>query len=158
MQKAALLLSLFLCFSCDFFETKELKAQKMLDQEMKEIDWNTLDQFPLFDSCDEMVTKEYQQKCFENTFLKHFSTVLGEFEFILDKNIKDTVHIDFLVDATGEVSMIAIEENAAVTDQIPGFTGIVARGLKDLPPLKPALKRGIPVKAMFRIPLIINTK
>tara|TARA_R110002049_G_scaffold31258_2_gene106111 strand:+ start:123 stop:599 length:477 start_codon:yes stop_codon:yes gene_type:complete len=158
MQRAVLFSVLFLCLSCEFFESKAIKTQKLLDQEMKDIDWNTIDQFPLFDTCDEMVSKDFQQQCFENTFLKHFAAVLRDYEFVLGKDITDTIHIDFLVDATGEVSMVDIEKNAAVADQIPEFTGIIARGIKELPTLKPALKRGIPVKAKFRIPLIINTK
>ncbi len=158
MQRAVLFLILLLCVSCDFFESKELKTQKLVDQEIKEINWNTIDQFPLFINCDEMDSKEDQKKCFEDTFLQHFSKVLSDYEFVLDKNITDTINMDFLVDAIGKVSMINIEKNSAVADQIPEFNGIIARGIKDLPTLKPALKRGIPVKAKFRIPLIINTK
>ncbi|MDO6490221.1 MAG: hypothetical protein ACSHW4_12530 [Cellulophaga sp.] len=158
MQRAALILMIFLCVSCDFFDSRAEKTQKIIEQEMGGIDWNAIDQFPLFEGCDELASKEVQKKCFEEMLLLHYSEILGDFEFVLDRKIKDTIRIDVLIDNKGLISILHIEQDSIVNSQIPGFNGIITRGIKSLPKLKPALKRGIPVKAKFRIPLVINTK
>ncbi|MEP0214470.1 MAG: hypothetical protein ABJD66_14715 [Cellulophaga sp.] len=149
---------IFLCVSCDFFDSRAEKTQKIIEQEMGGIDWNAIDQFPLFEGCDELASKEVQKKCFEEMLLLHYSEILGDFEFVLDRKIKDTIRIDVLIDNKGLISILHIEQDSIVNSQIPGFNGIITRGIKSLPKLKPALKRGIPVKAKFRIPLVINTK
>lgn len=158
MQRAALILMIFLCVSCHFFDSRAEKTQKIIEQEMGGIDWNAIDQFPLFEGCDELASKEVQKKCFEEMLLLHYSEILGDFEFVLDRKIKDTIRIDVLIDNKGLISILHIEQDSIVNSQIPGFNGIISRGIKSLPKLKPALKRGIPVKAKFRIPLVINTK
>ncbi|WP_077401675.1 hypothetical protein [Cellulophaga omnivescoria] len=158
MQRAALFLMIFLCVSCDFFDSRAEKTQKIIKQEMEGINWNAIDQFPLFEGCDELASKEVQKKCFEEMLLLHYSEILGDFEFVLDRTIKDTIRIDVLIDSKGEISVLDIEQDSIITSQIPGFNGIISRGIKSLPKLKPALKRGIPVRAKFRIPLVINTK
>ncbi|SFW46991.1 hypothetical protein SAMN05660313_01892 [Cellulophaga fucicola] len=158
MQRAALFLMIFLCVSCDFFDSRAVRTQKLIEQEMKGIDWNAVDQFPLFEGCDELASKEEQKKCFEEMLLLHYSEILGDFEFVLDRSIKDTIRIDFLINDKGVISILDIEQDSIITNQIPGFNGIISRGIRSLPKVRPALKRGIPVRAKFRIPLIINTK
>lgn len=125
---------------------------------MREIDWNAVDKFPMFEGCDELAPKPEQRKCLEETFSKHYAEILGEFEFKLGNSIQDTIDVDFIVDDKGEISVKKIGKNAAIADKIPEFNGIIARGLKSLPKVEPALKRGIPVSAKFRLPIIINSK
>jgi hypothetical protein len=89
--------------------------------------------------------------------LLHFSSTLHDFEFVLDQDVDDVIYVDFLVDKDGAISVLDIEKNAAVQDQIPEFNGVITQSLKSLPRLAPVLKRGIPVNAKFRIPLVLNT-
>ncbi len=143
--------------SCNWFASREAKTQKLVEAELQSIDWNDVDQYPLFDDCDETVTKIIQRECFENTLLLHFSMTLQDFEFVLDKDVDDSIYVDFLVNKEGSVTVLDIEQNSAVQEQIPEFNGIITQSLKSLPRVEPALKRGIPVDAKFRIPIVLNT-
>ena len=69
------LMVLVLCgfISCDFFESKDKKTQKLVDQELLEIDFNDVDDYPLFDDCDETATKEQQKSCFEDRLTSHLA-------------------------------------------------------------------------------------
>lgn len=147
-----------LLVSCDLFESKETKTQKLVNKEMSTIDWNDVDQYPLFTNCEEFVSKPVQLQCFQDTLLAHFSATLKEFEFQLKSDVIDTLYLDFLIDNNGKISVLDIEKNEEVLRQIPEFNGVVIQSLKTLPPLAPAIKRGIPVTAKFRIPIIINTQ
>lgn len=150
--------SLCLLSSCDLFTSSEVRTQQLVERELQAINWNDVDQFPLFDDCDETVSKSAQKECFENTLLLHFSMTLREFEFILDKDVEEAVYVDFLVDKEGKISVLNIDKNSIIQEQIPEFDGIISRSLKSLPPLGPALKRGMPVNAKFRIPIVLNSE
>ncbi|MEA1784482.1 hypothetical protein U1E44_00110 [Arenibacter sp. GZD96] len=157
MRNILVLCALCLFSSCDWFSSKEEKIQKLVDEELKSIDWNDVDQYPLFADCDETASKADQKICFESNVLLHFSMILQDFEFVLNENVNDTIFVDFLTDPQGMISVLEIEKNPLVEDQIPEFEAIVTQSLKTMPKVAPALKRGIPVSAKFRIPIVLNS-
>jgi len=148
---------LFLLVSCDWIPSKEAKTQKIVENELRSIDWNDVDQYPLFDSCDETVPKQEQNACFESTWLQNFAMSLQEYDFVLDNELQTTLYIDFMVDANGELSVLEIDGNSVLEEQLPEFNGIITQSLKSLPKPEPALKRGIPVRTRFRLPLQLTT-
>ncbi len=158
MRIVPLLSGFFLLVSCDLFTSKEMKTQSLLDHEIANIDFNDVDQFPLFENCDEADSKAENKSCFEETLLPHFSNSLAGFEFVLKEAIVDTLYLDFLVDKNGVISILDTENNAILKNQIPDFDSLILKSLSSLPRVIPALKRGVPVKAKFRIPIILNTK
>ncbi|WP_411029927.1 hypothetical protein [Spongiimicrobium sp. 3-5] len=157
MRKLCALGLLCLFSSCDWLASKEVKTKKLVSKEMQSINWNDVDQYPLFLDCDETASKEGQRACFENTLLTHFSMALQDFEFIFDEEFQGTAYVDFLVDNDGTLKMLKIEKHDSIDTQMPEFDGIIARSLKSLPRVEPALKRGIPVSAKFRIPIVLTT-
>ena len=136
--------------------SKDKKAQELVIREMRSIDWNEVDHYPLFENCDESVSKEAQRACFENEVVSHFATILREFEFLLGQEVDTTVYVDFAIDKEGRIEVLDIEKDPAIDGQMPEFDGIVTQSLRGLPPRSPALKRGIPVTAKFRIPIILH--
>lgn len=157
MRKSVVFCVCFLLASCTWFESREARTRKLVEAQLEGIDWNDVDQYPLFQDCDETAIKEAQRACFQETLLRHFSQTLDGFEFLMADDMEDTLYMDFLVDSAGAISVLDIEQNIEVADQIPEFNGVITQSLKSLPPVAPALKRGIPVNAKFRIPLVLNT-
>ena len=151
------LICVFLMISCEYLAPKEEKTRRIVQEELSSIDWNDVDQYPLFASCAESISKEEQRTCFENELLSHFSETLSEFEFILSEYVGDTIYVDFLVERDGSITVLDIEDQMTVQEQIPEFNAIITQSLKSLPKIEPALKRGIPVTAKFRIPLELIT-
>ena len=158
MRKFVIVMVLCGLASCKLFDSSEKKTQELIEKQLGEIDWNEVDSYPLFEDCDENLTKTAQRECFENELLKHCSKTLNEFEFILEPGIDPIVIVDFLVDKDGRIAIIAIEKDSAIDKQMPEFEGIIRQSLKRMPPLAPALKRAIPVKAKFRIPIALKVK
>lgn len=158
MRKLWAILIICSFISCDLFKSKDKKTQELINQEMLGIDWNDVDNYPLFENCDEILTKTVQRDCFERELLDHFSAILQEFEFVLNGDIDPTVYVDFIIDKEGRISVLDIEKDRAIDVQMPEFDGIIIQSLKGLSPLAPALKRGIPVKAKFRIPIVLNSE
>lgn len=155
-----LLAVLLLCgiASCSLFESTEKKTQKLVEKELQEIDWTDVDDYPLFDDCDELVSKEVQKKCFEEQLLLHLSADLQEFRLTSEKKIEDVIFLDLMVENNGTVSIVNIENREIFGGQMEDFNNRVAKSLSRLPRIEPALKRGIPVRAKFRIPIFLNSK
>ena len=143
--------------SCDWFTSKEERTQELVNEEMRNINFNEVDRYPLFDNCDEMLDKTGQLDCFQNTLLEQYTETLEDFEFKFVSDINTTLYVDFLVDYQGGISVLDVQRNEDIENQIPEFRTIITQSLKGLPPLSPALKRGVPVSSKFRIPIIVSS-
>ena len=157
MRKVVVLACICLFTSCDWFTSKEEKTQELVQEEMQNINFNEVDRYPLFANCDEMVSKSAQKICFEKTLLMHFSKTLQDFDFVIETEINDTIYVDFMMDKAGAITVLGIEKNNNIDDEMPEFNGIIIQSLKSMPKIEPALKRGIPVNAKFRIPIVLNS-
>lgn len=143
--------------SCSLFESKEKRTQKLINDELRQIDWNAVDSYPFFYSCDESASKTDQKACFEETLITHFQKTLNQFEFTLSDKKSETVAVIFIIDTLGQIKVTDIEKDASVLKQMPEFDGVITQSLKNLPKLAPAIKRGIPVNTKYRIPVQLNT-
>jgi hypothetical protein len=148
---------LFLLCSCEWLATPESKTQQLVEDELRGIDWNDVDQYPLFEGCDETASKAVQRQCFESTLMQNLGTRLQDFNFTSETDLQSTVQIDFLVEATGEIQVVEMQNDSTLQDQIPEFREIIIRSLRNMPKPAPALKRGMPVRSRFRLPLEITT-
>lgn len=143
--------------SCDRKAKIGQKIDAYVKSEMLAIDWNDVDTYPMFENCDETQTKQGQQACFEQELVQELKKALKVYEFNLPPNVNTVAHVEFVVDKEGIPGMVRVDKNPVIDNHIPEFDGIVARCLKSLPPLRPALKRGMPVNARFSIPFRFNT-
>lgn len=157
MRKMCLLCCFGLLVSCELFMSKEEKAQKLVNEELLSIDWNDVDQYPLFDVCDETAVKEAQRECFQNVMADYLSEVLADLEFEVEQDINDTVYIDFLIDEHGFISVLELDAMTASMKGIEDFDKKITERLNNLATVAPALKRGNPVSLRFRLPLLLNT-
>lgn len=137
--------------------SKEERTQKMVNKELMAIDWNDVDQYPLFEECDEMAQKAEQRNCFERGMLRRFSEAFSDTVYEVDDEIKDTLFVDFEVDEDGFVNITEIEENSSIEKVVPGFREEIRTRFRDLTVI-PAHKRGINVKIKFRLPIVLDTE
>lgn len=143
-------------FSCEFKIQKKISADKYLEQELKIIDWNSVDELPLFDSC--LNSNTDMQKCFISYFSTQLKQNLVDNNFILNRTLVDTVYFDLKIDKQGNVSYekIVIDENLnTYKNAIETALNIT---IENLPKVYPALKRGQPVDVEFNFPLVISTE
>ncbi len=158
MKKLWILIVASVIASCNLFVSKEKKTEQLVNQELRHIDWETVDEYPLFYSCDETASKSDQKSCFENELIHHLTATLKQFEYTVNPDIDSKIYVVFLIDKEGKITVIDIEKDKGIGDQMPEFDGIIRQSLKNLPEIAPALKRGIPVDAKFGIPIVLNTK
>ncbi len=158
MRNLSILFLLCLLTACDWSAKREKRTQELVDQEIQAIDWEDVDQYPLFADCDELDSKFEQKKCFMETLLRHFSKSLQNSDLVLEKEIKDTIFVNFRMEDTGAITLINIKNDEQLSQQVPDFRNQIEKSLNSLPKIEPALKRGIPVSAKFRIPIVLNSQ
>ena len=129
----------------------------MVNDELMGIDWNDVDQYPLFDGCDETATKEEQSACFQNHMTNYFASAFDDMEFQVDQDINDTIRIDFLIDEHGFMTVLEIQEKNEISQTLPNLNEELSKRLNDLTTVAPAIKRSTPVSMKFTLPLVLNT-
>ena len=158
MRKFLTMLIICSFTSCNFFDSADEKTQKLVNQELKSIDWTNVDHYPLFDDCDENASKATHKDCFIETLSLHFGMSLHDFEPVVNNAIRDTIFVDFTVENTGAIVVKNILNKEVLQGQVQEFDTKINQSLSNLPRIAPALKRGIPVKTTFRIPIVLSSK
>jgi len=158
MKKALLLLLLFIgVSSCQFFETEKISSKTFLEEEIKSINWNDVDQYPIFQNCENKIEKTSQKSCFETTLINHLYQSIQSKKTIVSTDLNETIVIDFTVNEKGILSVSNIKMDSILQNQLPLLENKIIQGLDSLQPIAPAYKRGIPVRTTFKLPIVIKT-
>ena len=151
------LLILFCCVffftSCDFFQKKEFVNATAIDTV---IDFNSVDVFPLFPTCDSIPSQEKQKICSQIKLSEQIYASLSTQEIISTDKLNDTILIKLNIDNSGKVSLSSLIANGHINQKIPNLDSLIESGIKKLPLLKPAIKRGMPVTTEFTLPIIVK--
>ena len=139
------LLSISSCSYVDGFFKKEVKR----------IDFTSVDQYPVFPSCDSIKSADYIQKCFEETASEYIYTELLLHEFTSSVVISDALIIHINVDREGVVSFIKLEASAKTQKANAQLIEVVKESIDQFPTVIPATKRGVFVNSKYMIPLYI---
>ncbi len=156
MNKVFCLFFFIIFFSCEFQIQKKISAEKYLEQELKTIDWNSVDELPVFESC--LNSNLDKQKCFVSYFSNQLKRNLVDNNFILNRTLVDTVYFNLKIDKQGNVSYEKIQINENLNKYKNTIETALNITIENLPKVYPALKRGQPVDVEFNFPLLISTE
>ena len=142
--------------SCQYLEKKVPNEKELLDKQIKEINWNEVDEYPSVANCEKLTNATQRKQCF--------------FEF-LTATIQQKLSIDTLSTMFPKLDTIEVKvtvfpnANLEFEPQFPKdsvaydtikIDSILHVRLVDFPKVKPAIKRGIPVRTQFVLPVIIK--
>lgn len=144
--------------SCQYFEKQVPSEKELLDKQLKEINWNEVDEYPSVVDCEKLTDATQRKQCF--------------FEF-LTATIQQKLAVDTLATLFPQLDTIEVKvtvfPNASLQfePQFPKdsvaydtikIDSILHARLIDFPKVNPAIKRGIPVKTQFVLPVIIKSE
>jgi len=144
--------------SCQLFEKKVPSEKELFEKRIKEINWKEVDEFPSINECESIKDEQQRKQCFfefltnslqEKLTADSFSNLFPKVDTI---QVKVTVMPDASLLFEPQFSKDSLAYNAVKIDSI-----LHAR-LVDFPKINPAIKRGIPVKTQFILPVVINQK
>tara|TARA_B110000977_G_scaffold10522_1_gene13758 strand:- start:2057 stop:2533 length:477 start_codon:yes stop_codon:yes gene_type:complete len=156
MRKVLYLGLICLFYNCAWLTPKEeLKAQYVADQ-LKEIDWQSVDLYPLFESCEETLSKSLQKECFEAVIKEKIVWVVQQMFDQDSLSFSGTFSIDFKVNASADIHIQKIDGFTGSMKEMQSFEKRIQKEIAFLPFLSPAVKQGIPVTTRFQIPIEIH--
>lgn len=159
MKKITAILFLGISFgACQNSRKPEISEEALLKQELQKINWNQVDEFPSVATCDSIKDLATRKQCFFD-----FLTVTIQQKLDLDTlsilypqidtiSVKVTVYPDSRLEFEPQ-----FPSDSLAYDKIK-IDSILHSRLTDFPKINPALKRGIPVKTQFVLPVILNVE
>lgn len=149
---------LILTTSCQFFETEKISKETFFEEEINAINWNEVDQYPVFSECENETEKLKQKECFESTLSSQLYQSIPIEKIVVSKDLNDTIFLAFTVSIEGELTVNNIVIDSVLQQELPSFESYILQSIDSLQPIAPAFKRGIPVQTTFSLPIIIKTK
>ncbi len=147
-----------LFYSCKYFEKPIPSEKELLQKELKAINWKKVDEYPSVAECEKIEDKTQRQQCFFEFLTQVIQQKLGVDTLAVLYPKLDTIEIKVTLfpNATMQFEPQFPKDSTAY-DTIK-IDSILKARLVDLPKINPALKRGIPVKTQFILPVIIKTE
>lgn len=151
-------LLLFSLAGCREMETKKVSSETILAKELREIDMKEVDEYPTFAGCDSLEVRSERRSCFENGLSANFQQFLATKILVFSEPIRDTIWLDLSISASGEAEINAVKIHDSLAQKIPQMQEWLYQSMDSLPKIYPAIKRGIPVRTTFKMPVVIKVE
>ena len=158
MRKTLLLLIFPILVCCNNFETKKISSEEVLSQESKSLNWKEVDEYPAFENCKSVKELAKARSCFETTVANSIYAYLTKQEPIVTQSIDDTLFLYLEIAKSGKPIVDSIRVDSIVTNQLPELENWVRQSVDSLAKIYPAIKRGIPVSSVFKMPILIKAE
>jgi hypothetical protein len=147
-----------LCSSCSYYSKQVPSEEVLLKQELELIDWNEVDEYPSFKDCDQIEESAHRKEC----FFEYLSVLVQE-KLTLDSlsimhQELDTIEVKVSVFADSKLQFEPQFAKDSTAYDTTKMDSILKARLVNFPAVKPAIKRGIPVKTQFILPVIIKVE
>ena len=158
MRKAIALFLVSLCFSCQYFEKKVPNEKKLLEKQLKEINWNEVDEYPSVADCEKLTDETQRKQCFFEFLTTTIQQKLAVDTLSTLFPKLDTIEVKVTVFPNSTMEFEPQFPKDSVAYDTIKIDSILRIRLVNFPKVNPAIKRGIPVKTKFVLPVIIKTE
>lgn len=142
--------------SCNYFDKKKVYSEDILKEELQTFNWNDVDEYPTFSSCDTTSGKEMKRQCFENTLLNILNTNLSRQNIVVSTDVNDTIVLKITIDSQGNFNVDDITMSKLTKSQVPKIDSLLIYSFDSLPKIYPAIKRSQQVTAQFSLPVVVK--
>ncbi len=142
-------------YSCQYFNSQIPDQNELLQKELKAINWNQVDELPNFTSCDSVADKTQKKQCFFEYLTQLIQQKLSSDTLTVLYPQLDTINVKVTVLANATLAFEP-QLNDTLSYDTAKIDSIIKTRLVDFPKVNPAIKRGIPVKTQFVLPVILN--
>mgnify|MGYP003418624437 FL=1 len=158
MSKSYCYILLLVFSSCQYFEKQVPSEKELLQKELKSINWKEVDEYPSLVDCESVTDKKQQQQCFFERLTQLIQEKLSVDTLAALYPELDTIEVKVTVfpNATLQFEPQFLKDSVAY-DTIK-IDSILRARLVGFPKVNPAIKRGIPVKTQFILPVILKVE
>ncbi|WP_348825177.1 hypothetical protein [Flavobacterium aestuarii] len=153
---------LFLVFiffnSCQYFDKEVPSEKELLQKELKAINWKEVDEYPSMVDCDKIEDKKQRQQCFFEILTQLIQEKLSNDTLSMLYPELDTIEVKVTVFPNATMKFEPQFPRDSVAYDKVKIDSILKARLIDFPKINPAIKRGIPVKTQFILPVILKVE
>jgi|GEM_PF-819439 len=145
--------SLFLA-SCKDYSKTIPDEQELLRKELHTINWNEVDIYPTYENCDSIEDAQKNLACFFYIFKEDLTGLLRKDSLLQTPKFLslDSLPIEVTVYPNAAVELKLHQNNVEVEPEIIGtIDSLLFIKSTQLQPIKPAIKRDMPVKSKFLV-------
>ena len=158
-MKRIILITVVLSFffdSCQYFEKQVPSKEELLQKELQTINWNEVDEFPTISECEKIDDEALRKQCFFEYLTQIIQEKLSADTLAILYPELDTIEVKVTVFPNATMQFEPQFPKDSVAYDTVKIDSLLKVRLIDLPKVNPALKRGIPVKTQFTLPVILK--
>lgn len=144
--------------SCQYFDRKVPDEKELLDKQIKAINWNEVDEYPSVAECEQIANDTLRRQCFFEFITSTIQQKLSIDTLSVLYPELDTIEVKVTVFPNSELQFEPQFPKDSVAYDTIKIDSILRHKLVDFPKVNPAIKRGIPVRTQFILPVIIKTE
>jgi hypothetical protein len=144
--------------SCQFFEKQIPSEKELLAKELNEINWKEVDEFPSLSDCERIEDKIQRNQCFFELLTQLIQEKLSIDTLSVLYPELDTIEVKVTVFPNSTLQFEPQFPKDSVAYDTIKIDSILKARLVDFPKVNPAIKRGIPVKTQFILPVILKVE
>lgn len=153
---------LFLVFiffnSCQYFDKQIPSEKELLQKELKSINWKEVDEYPSVVDCEKIEDKKQRQQCFFEVLTQLIQDKLSVDTLAMLYPELDTIEVKVTIFPNATLQFEPQFPRDSVAYDTVKIDSILKARLVDFPKINPAIKRGIPVKTQFILPVILKVE
>lgn len=158
-MKQYYLFLVFLFFnSCQYFDKQIPSEKELLQKELKSINWKEVDEYPSVVDCEKIEDKKQRQQCFFEVLTQLIQQKLSVDTLSILYPELDTIEVKVTVFPNATLQFEPQFPKDSVAYDTIKIDSILKARLVDFPKINPAIKRGIPVKTQFILPVILKVE
>ena len=155
MRYFLLICLLFSFTSCEYFSFEKNKNIEKIDVD---VDFTSVDVSPSFKVCDSLIEKEKKNTCFRTTLRQEISSSLAKQSIQVPQSVDETIEVAITIQSNKEVKLTSIKSSDSLLVILPSLKAILKKSVEELPAVYPAIKRGVPVTTVYKLPIRIAVK
>ncbi len=158
MKQYSLFLVLILFNSCQYFDKKVPSEKELLQKELKSINWKEVDEYPSVVDCDKIEDKKQREQCFFEVLTQLIQEKLSNDTLAILYPELDTIEVKVTVFPNATMKFEPqFPKDSVMYDKVK-IDSILKARLVGFPKINPAIKRGLPVKTQFILPVILKVE
>jgi hypothetical protein len=144
--------------SCQYFDKQVPSEKELLQKELKAINWKEVDEFPSVAGCEKIENKAMRKQCFFEYMGQLIQQKLSVDTLSILYPELDTIEVKVTVYPNSRLIFEPLFPKDSVAYDTVKIDSILKARLVGFPKINPAIKRGIPVKTQFILPVILKVE
>lgn len=144
--------------SCQWRDKVIVDEDLLLQEELDKIDWTQVDAYPSVDQCDSLVNESERRACFFDFISTYIQSKLETDTLVEAFPLVDTLEVMVTVFPDAKIKIEPTHISDSLRFNAEKLDSILQVRLENFPAVNPALKRGVPVKTQFILPVILKTE